>query len=222
MSQRLALFDLDNTLLAGDSDHAWGEFLIHQALVDEISHRQRNDEFYRDYLNGELDIHAYVAFTLAPILGYSSAERNALHQQFMEHSIQALLLDRAFELVSSHRQAGDYCLIITATNRFITEPIAKLFEIDQLLATDLEIVADKLTGRIDGIPCYQEGKVKKLAAWLNQSDLGLTLENSVFYSDSFNDLPLMEQVSTAVAVDADEQLEKISTEKGWQTRSLRG
>jgi len=222
MSQRLALFDLDNTLLAGDSDHAWGEFLVQKELVNVDTHRKQNDDFYQDYLAGELDIHAYVAFTLAPILSYGSKERNALHAEFMENSVQPLLLKKAFELVAQHQQAGDFCIIITATNRFITEPIAALFEIDQLLATDLELADDRLTGRIAGIPCYQEGKVAKLQEWITQNSEKFSLEDSVFYSDSRNDLPLMEQVSEAVAVDPDESLAKISAEKGWQILSLRG
>lgn len=222
MPQRLALFDLDNTLLAGDSDHAWGEFLITKQLVDEQSHREKNDAFYQDYLNGVLDIHAYVAFTLSPILSYSAEQRDALHTEFIDHSIKPMLIDKAMELVTRHRQSGDFCLIITATNNFITGPIADLFAIDTLLATDVELVDEMLTGRIEGIPCYQEGKVQKLQQWLNQSNNNLSLENSVFYTDSINDLALMQLVSEPIAVDPDQQLAQISTEKGWQTLSLRG
>ncbi|MDD9890739.1 MAG: HAD-IB family hydrolase [Gammaproteobacteria bacterium] len=222
MPQRLALFDLDNTLLAGDSDHAWGEFLIAQQLVDESSHRQKNDSFYQDYLNGELDIHAYVAFTLGPILAYSASERAKLHEHFMQQAVQPLLIDKAFDLVNAHKQQGDFTVIITATNSFITDPIAKLFSVEQLLATDVELLDGKLTGRIAGIPCYQEGKVEKLKLWLKSLGSDLSLANSVFYSDSINDLPLLEQAYEAIAVDPDQELAKISVEKGWQTLSLRG
>ncbi len=222
MPQRLALFDLDNTLLAGDSDHAWGEFLIKQQLVDESSHRQKNDSFYQDYLDGELDIHAYVAFTLGPILSYSADERAKLHEQFLQQAVQPLLIDKAFDLVNAHKEQGDYTIIITATNSFITAPIAQLFGVEQLLATDVEMVDGRLSGRIAGIPCYQEGKVDKLNLWLKNSDTELTLANSIFYSDSINDLPLLEQVAEPIAVDPDEQLAKISAEKAWQLLSLRG
>ena len=222
MPQRLALFDLDNTLLAGDSDHAWGEFLIAHQLVDEDSHRQKIDGFYQDYLKGQLDIHAYVAFTLAPIFSYSSEQRIALHKEFMEHSIHPILLGKAFDLVEEHRAADDYCVIITATNRFITEPIANLFAVDSLLATDVEIVEDRLTGKIVGIPCYQGGKVMKLRNWLEINESELSLKNSICYTDSINDLPLLETVTTPIVVDPDQQLEKISVEKGWQNLSLRG
>ncbi|NKB34542.1 MAG: HAD-IB family hydrolase [Pseudomonadales bacterium] len=222
MPQRLALFDLDNTLLAGDSDHAWGEFLIAQQLVDEATHRKKNDQFYQDYLNGDLDIHAYVAFTLTPIHACTCAQRTALHAEFMQYAVKPLLIDKAFDLVNAHKNAGDFCLIITATNHFITNPIAELFKVDRLLATDVQIVEGKLTGEIEGTPCYQDGKVKKLRHWLSQSSSHLSLENSIFYTDSINDLPLLEQVSTPIAVDPDQQLAQISVEKGWQSISLRG
>lgn len=230
MSQRLALFDLDNTLLAGDSDNAWGEFLVAEGLVDASSHREKNNKFYADYLQGTLDIHAYVAFTLTPILSYGSSDRDYLHAKYMQQAISPMLLDSAFDLVSKHKVAGDFCSIITATNNFLTQPIAELFEIDLLLATDAELVDDRLTGRIEGIPCFQDGKVKKLEQWLalsnsssnSSSDLCLSLADSVFYTDSINDLPLMQQVAEPIAVDPDQKLADISREKGWQTLSLRG
>lgn len=222
MPQRLALFDLDNTLLAGDSDHAWGEFLIEQQLVDETTHRKRNDKFYQDYLNGELDIHAYVAFTLSPILSYNLEERTELHQKFMQQAVKPLLTDKAFELVADHRKAGDYTLIITATNTFITAPISALFQVDKLLATDVELIDNKLSGRITGTPCYQQGKVLKLKQWLASSAINLSLDHSVFYSDSINDLPLLEKVAMPIAVNPDKQLSEISKKKGWQIQSLRG
>jgi HAD superfamily hydrolase (TIGR01490 family) len=222
MSQRLALFDLDNTLLAGDSDNAWGEFLISEGLVDENSHRKTNNKFYEDYVEGVLDIHAYVAFTLTPIIDYGQSDRDTLHAKYMQHSISPMLLDTAFELVAKHKAAGDFCSIVTATNNFLTKPIAKLFEVDLLLATDVEVVNDSLTGRIDGIPCFQDGKVRKLEQWLAQSNSTLSLADSVFYTDSINDLPLMQQVAESIAVDPDQKLAAISQEKGWQTLSLRG
>ena len=221
MARRLALFDLDNTLLAGDSDHAWGEFLIRKQLVEESTHRARNDEFYRDYLEGELDIHAYVKFTLSPILKFSQEQLNLLHTEFMREAIRPMILVKGMELVERHRSAGDYCVIITATNDFITAPIAAEFRVDQLLATELELLGARYTGIISGIPCYRAGKVEKLERWLAEND-SLQLNNSIFYSDSINDLPLLEKVTEAVAVDPDERLVIEARERGWQTLSLRG
>lgn len=221
MPQRLALFDLDNTLLAGDSDSAWGEFLIVEGLVDDIAHREINTKFYKDYLEGVLDIHAYVAFALSPILDYTESERNALHTKYMQDAINPILLESAFDLVAKHKAAGDFCSIITATNNFLTKPIAQLFTIDLLLATEAEVIDGRLTGRIDGTPCFQEGKVRKLEQWLTQSNSALSLKDSVFYTDSINDLPLMQRVSEPIAVDPDQKLAAISQKKGWQILSLR-
>lgn len=223
MSGRLALFDLDNTLLSGDSDHAWGEFLIAQKIVDEDSHRAENDRFYQQYQQGVLDIHAYVEFTLAPILTLSSTERDVLHSQFMEEAIQGLILDEGLALVDKHRDAGDFCVIITATNEFITGPIAAKMHADALLATALEINEDRFTGRIEGIACYQEGKVKKLEQWLLQSDMAenFSIDESTFYSDSINDLPLLQRVGKAVAVDPDDALRQQASDNHWEVISLR-
>ena len=221
MARRLALFDLDNTLLAGDSDHAWGEFLIRKQLVEESPHRARNDEFYRDYLDGELDIHAYVKFTLSPILRFSQEQLDLLHSEFMREAVRPMILAKGMELMERHRSAGDYCVIITATNAFITAPIAAEFRVDQLLATELELVEARYTGNILGTPCYRAGKVEKLEQWLAENK-SLQLNNSIFYSDSINDLPLLEKVSEAVAVDPDERLAIEAHNRGWQSLSLRG
>ncbi len=225
MDSKLALFDLDNTLLAGDSDHAWGEFLIAEGWVDEASHRSRNDAFYKDYENGVLDIHAYVKFTLEPILGLQPAERTSLHEKFMARSVMPMMLDKARDLLAVHSKNGDRCLIVTATNSFITAPIAKYLGIDLLLATDLEEVDGKLTGNILGTPCYQEGKVAKLKEWLEEQKekTGDTwsFADASFYSDSVNDLPLLELVGKPVVVDADEQLGAIAAERNWRSISLR-
>lgn len=225
MSRRLALFDLDNTLLEGDSDHAWGEFLISRNLVDANAHRAENDSYYRQYQEGKLDIHGYVKFTMAPILQLSSAKRKALHEVFMRETVAPMVLDKALALVKQHRDAGDYCLIITATNAFITSPIAAIFGVDQLIATELEIKDDCLTGNIAGTPCYQAGKVAKLEQWLlaqRQPQEQLSLANSIFYTDSVNDLQLLKQVKVPVAVDPDDQLRSTALEKRWDIISLRG
>jgi len=225
MSRRLALFDLDNTLLEGDSDHAWGEFLISRNLVDANAHRAENDSYYRQYQEGKLDIHVYVKFTMAPILQLSSAKRKALHEVFMRETVAPMVLDKALALVKQHRDAGDYCLIITATNAFITSPIAAIFGVDQLIATELEIKDDCLTGNIAGTPCYQAGKVAKLEQWLlaqRQPQEQLSLANSIFYTDSVNDLQLLKRVKVPVAVDPDDQLRSTALEKRWDIISLRG
>ena len=206
MSTSLALFDLDNTLLAGDSDHAWGEFLIKKKLVDEASHRKTNDEYYNDYRAGKLDVHAYVRFTITPILSLSPEERSDLHREFMDTFIQPMILDKAQKLINSHKQAGDYCIIITATNEYVTEPIAKIFNVHHLLATELEIDCGQFTGKILGIPCFREGKFERLKLWISSQTESYDLTASMFYSDSINDLPLLEKVTQAIAVDPDENL----------------
>ena len=227
---KLALFDLDNTLLAGDSDHAWGEFLISRGLVEEASHRAQNDAFYAQYQRGELDIHGYVAFTLAPILDLAPAQVEELRADFVATEVAKIMLPKAQSLVARHQAAGDLCVIITATNEFITAPIAKAFGVDWLIATGLEVEgqgeAQRYTGAIAGTPCYQEGKITKLSQWLDTRDASgaepfASLEDSVLYSDSINDLPLLSAVTTAVAVDPDERLAQEARARGWEIRSLR-
>ncbi len=221
MSGRLALFDLDNTLLAGDSDHAWGEFVIEQGLVDAKSHRAANDWFYQQYLEGKLDIHAYVKFTLSPILEFDSGQRQVLHRRFMQKIVTPMILDSGRELLHQHQEAGDHCVIITATNSFITAPIAEELGVKTLIATELKIDQERLTGEIAGIPCYQQGKVEKLQQWLANSDLKYELGDACFYTDSINDLSLMEAVGKPVAVDPDEQLVAVANQKNWEVISLR-
>jgi HAD superfamily hydrolase (TIGR01490 family) len=221
MSTRLALFDLDNTLLAGDSDHAWGEFLITKKLVDEASHRKTNDEYYNDYRAGKLDVHAYVRFTITPILSLSPEERSDLHREFMDTFIQPMILDKAQKLINSHKQAGDYCIIITATNEYVTGPIAKIFNVHHLLATELEIDCGQFTGEILGIPCFREGKFERLKLWISSQTESYDLTASMFYSDSINDLPLLEKVTQAIAVDPDESLRQIAQTRNWEIISLR-
>jgi len=221
MAQRLALFDLDNTLLAGDSDHAWGEFLIRKQMVDEATHRAQNDEFYQHYLAGELNIHEYVRFTLQPIMPLTAAARDALHAEFMREAIRPLYQAKADALVEQHRADGDLTIIITATNDFITTPIAARFQVAHLLATQLEMDGERFTGEIRGTPCYQAGKVQRLEQWLERENMDLSLQDAVFYSDSINDLPLLERVGTPVVVDPDAKLDQTARERGWEIISLR-
>jgi len=217
----LAIFDLDNTLLGGDSDHAWGEFLIARGLVDAASHGARNDEFYQQYTEGRLNIHDYVRFTLGPVLSLSLPELDSMHQEFMAEFIRPMILPRALELVGQHKSSGDHCLIMSATNSFITGPIARELGVHDLLATDLVVDGEHYTGDIAGIPCFQDGKVTRLEQWLDLQNERLSIKESVFYSDSFNDLPLLKAVAEPIAVDPDEHLAEHARTNDWQIISLR-
>jgi len=217
---RLALFDLDNTLLAGDSDHAWGEFLCRHGLVDAVSYKARNDAFYQDYLAGKLDVLAYQNFCQELLGRTDMAQLQAWHQQFMTEFIEPIVLAKGEELVRQHQEAGDCVAIITATNRFITGPIAARLGVNTLLATECEVQDGRYTGRLTDIPCFQEGKVLRIERWLEET--GHSLEGAYFYSDSRNDLPLLERVTHPVAVDPDPILRGIAEERGWQILSLRG
>ncbi|WP_210397146.1 HAD family hydrolase [Motiliproteus sediminis] len=215
----LAIFDLDNTLIAGDSDHAWGEFLVEHELVDGAEFARANDRFYADYQRGELDIDAYLAFALQPLSRFTPDELRTLHQQFMATKIAPVMLPKAQALLQKHRTAGDFLLIITATNRFITGPIGDALGVDDLLASEPELIDGRYTGRATGTPCYQGGKVTRLHAWLEET--GHSLEGSYFYSDSHNDIPLLEEVTHPIAVDPDEQLRQHAETNGWRVISLR-
>lgn len=215
----LAIFDLDNTLLAGDSDYLWGQFLARHNLVDADRYERENQRFYDEYKRGELDINEFLTFSLQPLAAMDMEYLQQLHQQFMLESIEPIILKQAEALLAQHRDQGDYLLIITATNRFVTEPIAQRLGVDDLLATDAEIINGRYSGQPAGIPCFQEGKVKRLNSWLAQT--GRNIEGSWFYSDSHNDLPLLEQVSHPVAVDPDDTLAQHAEMRGWQVMSLR-
>lgn len=216
----LAIFDLDNTLLGGDSDYLWGKFLVEQGLVNEKYYRQENQRFYQNYQAGTLDIHAFLAFSLKPLSQHGLGTLRALHQQFMAEKIEPILLPKAQQLIEQHRAQNDRLLIITATNRFITQPIAQRLGVDDLIATEPEIRNDRFTGYPTGIPCFQDGKVTRLNAWLdtNQQEL----EGSWFYTDSHNDIPLLEIVTHPIAVDPDKPLRHHAQEKNWNIISLRG
>ena len=215
----LAIFDLDNTLIAGDSDHGWGEFLVANDKVDANHYQKMNDQFYADYEAGCLDILAYLEFSLAPLAATSMEELAVLHLKFMQQIISPLRLPKAEALIEQHRQAGDRLLVITSTNRFIVEPICQALGIDELLATDPEIIDGRYTGKIVGTPTYQEGKVERLKLWLSENNE--TLEGSYFYSDSINDLPLLLEVDKPVAVDPDNSLSAEAASRGWDIISLR-
>ncbi len=216
---RLAIFDLDNTLIAGDSDHSWGEFLVQKNLVDANVYAEANDRFYQQYKAATLDIQEYLNFSLAPLTRYTLDELAVFHQEFMRDNIEPMMLPKAKALLQQHRDQGDYLLIITATNSFVTHPIAKYLGVDDILASDAEILDGRYTGKGTGTPCFQGGKVVRLQAWLKEHNFNL--EDAYFYSDSINDLPLLEQVPNPVAVDADERLSKIAQEREWKIMSLR-
>jgi HAD superfamily hydrolase (TIGR01490 family) len=215
----LAIFDLDNTLIAGDSDHAWGQFLVTQGLVDSENFRMANDRFYEEYKAGTLNIAAYLEFSLKPLTQHSIAELAKLHAKFMQTCIEPMMLPKAKELLEQHRAQGDFLLIITATNGFVTRPIADYLGVDDILTTDPEIINERYTGKYIGTPTFQQGKVIRLNEWLTEKNI--TLDQACFYSDSINDLPLMEKVSKPVAVDPDEKLKKIAVERHWKIISLR-
>lgn len=215
----LAIFDLDNTLIAGDSDHSWGQFLVDKKAVDVEAYKRRNDQFYRDYEAGQLDMTAYLEFSLQPLTQLSIDQLADLHREFMREVIQPLMLPKAEQLLASHRNQGDFLLVITSTNRFIVEPICKQLGVDDLIATEPDVEAGRYTGKIKGIPSFQEGKITRLEEWLqNQPE---DMDGSYFYSDSINDLPLLLEVDYPVAVDPDEALRAQATQRGWDIISLR-
>jgi HAD superfamily hydrolase (TIGR01490 family) len=215
----LAIFDLDNTLLAGDSDHLWGEFLVEQQVVCKETYGEANKRFYRQYQEGGLDIDEFLQFSLRPLAEHDPAQLFAWRDLFVEQKIRPILLQAARELIARHRQAGDRLMVITATNRFVTEPIVGLYGIEHLIATTPEFVDGRFTGRYVDIPSFQEGKVKLLEQWLSEQQE--SLEGSWFYSDSHNDLPLLRRVANPVVVDPDAKLRQVAQAEGWPVISLR-
>lgn len=210
----LALFDLDNTLLNGDSDHNWGLFLAESGVVDADAQRIAQDKFYADYVNGTLDIHKFLAFQFTPLKENSMADLIKWRADYFESKIAPLLTPSRKALLEKHRDLGDDLVIITATNTFITRPIADALGVDVLIGTDPEQNIDGFTGKVDGIPCFQAGKIDKLEQWL-ESYKG-TLEGSYFYSDSYNDLPLLEYVETPIVVTPDDRLRAHAIANNWQ------
>ncbi|MEJ2309544.1 MAG: HAD-IB family hydrolase [Gammaproteobacteria bacterium] len=215
----LAIFDLDNTLLSGDSDYLWGEFLCDKQIVDRDYYERENQRFYEEYKQGELDIFEFLEFSLQPLSQNDMEQLQAWHREFMHDKIEPLITPKAEELVAMHRERGDTLLIVTATNAFVTAPIAARFGIDNLIATNPEIVAGRYTGHVSGEPSYREGKVVRLKQWLARH--GEMLDGSWFYSDSHNDLPLLEIVDNPVVVDPDEILAREAEARGWPVISLR-
>ena len=216
----LAIFDLDNTLLAGDSDYLWGQFLVELGVVDGPSYERENARFYADYREGRLDILAFLRFSLRPLAQHRMQDLHAWRTRFMREKIEPLITEAAEALVARHRAAGDTLMIITATNAFVTAPIAERFGISELIATEPETNDGRFTGNVAGTPSFREGKVSRLQDWLVGSDTALA--GAAFYSDSHNDLPLLELVDRPVAVDPDPILTAEARRRGWPIISLRG
>ena len=213
---KIALFDLDNTLLLGDSDHAWSEYLVSRGILDEKEFRAKNDQFMLDYQNRTLSIDDFLDFQLEPFKRFSKEQLNEWHGDFMRDIIDNMIVDYAHQLVQRHQEADHLVAIVTATNRFVTAPIAKRFGIDHLIATEMEEKDGQYTGKPSGQPCFQEGKIIKVNDWLVTLDKKLSdFQESYFYSDSANDLPLLNQVTHPVAVNPDSTLKAVAEEKGW-------
>lgn len=218
----LAIFDLDNTLLAGDSDYQWGEFLIEIGVLNRAEHAAINNQFYADYKAGQLDIYKFLAFQLKPLSQHPRSQLDAWHQQFMLSKIVPMMTEKSRALVEKHRANGDVLLIITATNSFVTGPIAKAFGIEHLIGTVPEEVNGEFTGEVVGTPSFQEGKITRLNEWLEARGESMKDFNQTwFYSDSHNDLPLMKLVDSPVAVNPDPILEQYAKDQDWPIVSLR-
>ena len=218
----LALFDLDNTLLSGDSDFEWAQFLIERGVLDRELFEAKNHAFYEQYKQGTLDIHEFLDFQLKPLSRHARAVLDAWHGEFMRHKVLPMMGAAARELVARHRAAGDVCVVITATNSFVTAPIAREFGVEHLIATEPEQLGGEFTGRVAGVPSFREGKVTRLEAWMAARGWNWdSFTDSWFYSDSLNDLPLLAKVRNPVAVDPDATLRAHAERHGWRIMSLR-
>lgn len=217
----LAIFDLDNTLLKGDSDYNWALFLINKGLIDKVSYEKKNEQFYQDYQNGSLDVFDYCGFQFEVLRKNKREIIEQLRNEYLQEVILPMIPETAHALVDQHRKNGDELLIITATNSFITKPIGKIFGINDLIGTDPEEVNGNFTGKVEGLPAFQEGKVERLLSWLKDKNLSMeSFEKIFFYSDSRNDIPLLEKVSNPVAANPDKVLLAKANDKGWPIINL--
>ena len=222
---QLALFDLDSTLLPCDSDYEWGQFLARIGVVDGEDYAKKNERFYQDYKDGKLDIHAFLRFSLKPLSEHSRAQLKEWHDAFMKEVINGQLRQKAIDLVKRHQDAGDLCCVITATNSFVTRPIVESFGIQHLIATEPATIGDNpsanFTGEVKGTPNFREGKIQNLHDWLATHQLSFDkMPRSYFYSDSINDLPLLEEVSNPVATNPDERLRNEAIKRNWPILEL--
>lgn len=214
---KLTIFDLDNTLLAGDSDRAWGQYIVEKKIVSD-AFLVESEKFYNSYYEGDLDIDGFLAFCLKPLTENKLSELLELREGFIEDKIKPMMLEEAIKTVEQKKIEGPV-IIATATNSFVTRPIADLFKIKDLIATEFVIRDNEFTGEVDGIPCFREGKVKKVEEWVEAN--GYDLSSATFYSDSFNDLPLLEKVETAIIVDGDDKLIEQAKNNDWECISFR-
>jgi len=210
----LAMFDLDNTLIGGDSDYLWGEFLCEKGIIeDTASFQKMNEYFYQQYEVGKLDIYAWAEFSFKVLTEYSIDELNDFRQNFIHQKIEPIFLDKAQSCINQHKENGDTVLVITASNTFITAPIAEMYGINHLLATEPEFKDGRFTGKVSGVPCFQSGKIDNLMPWIEKHNKNL--KGSYFYSDSHNDLPLLELVDNPVAINGDPRLTSTANKNGW-------
>jgi len=221
-SPELALFDLDNTLLGCDSDYEWGQFLVDRGVLGRAQYEAQNAAFFEQYKAGTLEIHEFLGFALRPLAAHAPEELERWHEEFMADRIRPAIGAAAKALVSGHLEAGHLCAVVTATNSFVTAPIAREFGVPHLVATEPERVNGRFTGRVDGIPCFRDGKIARVEVWLAGMGRGMQdFSRSSFYSDSHNDLPLLERVTRPVAVDPDATLAAEARRRGWPVISLR-
>ena len=220
--KKLALFDLDHTLIPFDSDYSWGEFTVGLGWNEATEFKRRNDAFYADYKAGTLDIHAYCRFATSAVCRQGPEKSKAAHAEFMDKVVTPGLQPQALKLVQDHQAAGDTVIIITATNEFVTRPIAWAFGVTELLAINLEVDSQTgwYTGAIRGVPSYQAGKVTRVAAWLQARGWDWDSVHTTFYSDSINDVPLLEKANVAVATNPDERLRVLAAERQWRILDL--
>ena len=216
---KVAIFDLDNTLIGGDSDYLWGEFLGENAYVDAKQNRLCHDRYYQDYMMGNFDVNEFLDFQLSILAETEMDTLQIWRERYLREKIDPIILPKATALIGEHRGNGHTLLIITATNRFITEPIAERLAVENLIATEPEIYNGRYTGKITDIPCYAEGKVKRYQQWLQINNY--QVDESWFYSDSHSDIPLLKAVTHAIVVDADDLLQKEAEYQGWKNISLR-
>tara|TARA_B100000941_G_scaffold211401_1_gene154946 strand:+ start:13 stop:666 length:654 start_codon:yes stop_codon:yes gene_type:complete len=214
----LLIFDLDNTLLAGDSDRNWGIFLSEQQIVDE-SYLDESERFYDNYYEGSLDIDGFLSFCLKPLMATDMSVLVKLRDQFIEEKIKPIITKVGKELVDKAHYEGKEVIIATATNDFVTRPIADIFDVSVLIATEFEIINNSFTGKVIGAPCFRDGKLDKVAKWIRDNNFDLS--RASFYSDSFNDLPLLEKVGNPIVVDGDNKLKQIGKKNNWECMSFR-
>lgn len=218
----LALFDLDNTLLSGDSDFEWSQFLVEQGVLDRELFEAKNLAFYEQYKAGKLNIIEFLDFQLKPLSRHARKVLDVWHEDFMRIKVRPMIGGAAKELVARHREAGDICVIVTATNSFVTKPIAREFGVENLIGTDPEQINGEFTGSVTGVPSFREGKIIRMESWMAERGWNWSsFAETTFYSDSLNDLPLLSKVKNPVAVDPDPTLRKHAEENGWRIISLR-